>query len=362
MNGQKAAIGGLRVIAAAFIIAVTGCSQNLRGTISPEAEDTFRAEALQTLLEAAGAEEPIVRMHAIEALKDVAPQAGLRAIGANIDNASPPVRFAALMAMGELREKTYLPRIQVRSEDTNPNVALAGIFAMHRLGDESRTSELSEFLLNHPDARVRANAALAIGRLEEPQSIRLLRVALKREQKEVVKSQILESMAMLGSKHAVERLVFSGYSDIPDQRFLAMTSLANAGSREAERLFLFKLEYDNQPEIRLQAARGLAKLGRNDGFDLALAYLLSSRSYSTERQDDPIEQQIPRIRGLAALALEEIGNPEALDALRRAFDERGQSTYVRLAIARAAIRIIDRQRAMSGYLPADGVADETTAR
>ena len=97
------------------------------------------------------------------------------------------------------------------------------------------------------------------------------------------------------------------------------------------------------PEVRLQAARGLALLGYNDGLDLALKYIFFRSPYRVTA-NDPARQQIARVRGLAALALEAMADPSALGALKRAFEASGQSVYVRIAIARAAIRTIDLNR------------------
>ncbi len=326
---------------AATLPLTSGCFGSLRGSLPEREQNSFRSAALDFLKKSAYSDEPVVRMQAIEAMQEIAPREGLKDIEGNIDNGYAGVSFAALMAVGTLKEAEVIERIRTRAEDSDASVKIAAIFALHRLGDQNRTGELSELLLKHRDARVRANAALAIGRLGEPGSARVLHTALKREQKDAVKMQILEALAMLGDSEAIERLRFYGYSAVPDQSALALMLLANAGATEAEELFRYRLGFADQPEIKLQAARGLGKLGHDDGLDLSLAYLFFN-SPDRNRKNDPPEQQITRIRALAALALEAIGSPLALGALRRAFDHEGQPELVRLAIARAALAIMDR--------------------
>lgn len=318
-----------------------GCVGTLREPLSAEAQRSFRDAAMDFLKHAAFCDEPVVRMQAIEAMQEVAPREGLQYIEGNINNGYAGVSFAALMAVGTLREASVLDRVRTLAEDADPNVRIAALYALHRLGDQKRTGELSDFLLKHRDARVRANAALAIGRLKEPGSAHVLNLALRREQKDAVKLQIMEALALLGDKAGIERLRFAGHSAAPDQSALALMFLANAGAEEAEELFRYRLDVADQPEIKLQAARGLGKLGHEDGLDLALAYLFFN-SPDRRRKNDPPEQQITRIRALAALALEAIGSPQALSALQRAFNQPSQSDLVRLAIARAAVAIIDR--------------------
>lgn len=317
-------------------------------------QSRFRALSVQTLREAAFGDDPVLRMQAMEAIQEVAPADAASCIAENVDNGYAGVSFAALMALGDLRRSTaegsarlavanqnrLLQRVRTLAEDRDPNVRIASLYALHAMGDATRTKELADFLLRNADARVRANAALAVGRLRDPSSIPLLHQALKREKKDAVKMQILEALASLGDSHGIERLKFYGFSAVPDQAALALMCLANARTIEAEEMFRIRLRDTDYPEIRLQAARGLGRLGFEDGLETAVRDLFFDRPRRNIANDPP-QQQIARIRALAALALEAIGNPTALGPLWNAFNEPGQSSYVRLAIARAALRLID---------------------
>lgn len=329
-------------ITVALLALGSGCARPvLRGTLTPADQAVFRAECVRLLQDAALGDEPALRMNAIEALAEAAPAEGKRCIELNLENEYAGASFAALMAVGTLREADLLDRVRTRAEHPDANVRIAALFALHRLGDTHRTGELGDYLLNHRDARVRANAALAIGRLGEPSSTVLLHRALKRERKDLPKLQILEALAILGDRYANERLIFDGYSNYPDQATITIGFLANAKSPDAEDLFRERLYASREfPEISLAAARGLGRLGDESGLDLALGYLYFD-SPRRGAPNDPPEQQIARVRGLAALALEAIGNPEALHALREAFRWPGQASYVRVAVARAAIQIMN---------------------
>lgn len=320
----------------------SGCLAPKSAPLPPDQQAQFRAETLDFLVQSATSDEPVLRMQAIEALQDVAPREGLRTIVDNVDNGYAGVSFAALMALGTMRDKHFISQIRTRAEDADPNVRIAALFALHRIGHPERTGELGNYLMTHRDARVRANAALAIGRLGETKSIKLLSTALRREKKDAVKMQIEEALAMLGDNHGTERLLFYGYSAVPDQAALGVMLLANAHSPDAEELFRHRLQFADQPEIKLQAARGLGYLGHGDGYELALAYLRFN-SPDMSRRNDPPAQQVHRIRALAALALEAIGDPAALGALQRAFHQDGQAELVKVAVARAAISLIDRR-------------------
>lgn len=339
-----------------LLFALPGCvAPPGRGSITLEEQVGFRTSAIQVLKEAALCDEPALRMNAIEALGEVAPREGLPCIGLNIENGYAGVSFAAMMTLGSMGNADFIDRILTRAEHPDPNVRIAALYALHRLGDQRRTGELSDYMLNNRDARVRANAALAVGRLREPCSAKLLHRALKRERKDLPKMQITESLALLGDRHATEVLLYQGNSSYPDQATLALMLLGNATCHEAEDLFRDRLCRADFPEVKLAAARGLGRLGYEDGLDVAIGHLWY-RSPRKGWDNDPAEQQIARTRGLAALALEAIGSPEALKSLKAAFESEDQPLYVRLTIARAAIRIIDKQKKLSAvsYQPSTG--------
>lgn len=353
MNGHPAAAAPIRpspTFLTSLLALCTGCLGPPHGSLSPAERLGFRAVAIKALEEAAFGDSPAQRMQAIEAFKEVAPQDGMEllAIPLNIENEYAGVSFAALMAAGEIGAAELMDQVRTRAESPDPHVKIGALFALHRLGSTGRTGELAQFLLHHPEARVRANAALAIGRLGGTQHVELLKMALRREQKTAAKLQILESLAFMSDADATNRLMFDGYSEYPDQAAVALMMLANARSPAAENLFWTRLQKETDfPEIQLQAARGLAHLGYNDGFGLALRHLFFNSPKHVDARDTA-GRQIERVRGMAALALEAMAEPASLAALKKAFKAPLQSAYVRLAVARAAIRTIDRVRDLSG--------------
>ncbi len=337
---------------AVLLMAMTGCAAPKPQPLPPEHHDSFRQAAIECLEAAAFSDSPALRMHAIEAFKEVAPEEGMGrlAIPLNIENEYPGASFAALAAVGEIRprmDEALLDLIRTRAESQDKHVRMAALFALHRLGDPTRTSELATFLLDDPDPKVRANAALLIGRLGEKKHVRLLRKALRHERKTLPMLQILESLAGLGDGHAITRLMQDGYSAVPEQSAVGLMMLANAQRHEAEDIFRFKLHAGEEPEVRLQAARGLARLGYCDGREIALRELNFNAPRPGIRHDPP-QRQIERIRGLAALVLDTIADPETLGNIKAAFDDPHQPEYVRVALARAAIRVIDSAAGLAG--------------
>ncbi|MCB9857806.1 MAG: HEAT repeat domain-containing protein [Phycisphaerales bacterium] len=343
INVRRIERGRLPVVVC-VLTALTGCVQNGGVSVLPKNERAeFRQDCLKVMEDSAFSREPSLRMQAIEAFAAVAPKEGIerKAIPLNIENKYSGIVFASLMAAGDTNSRQFDELARTRSESQDKNVRIAALFALHQFGDRSRTGELAQLLLNDPDETVRANAALAIGRMHDPRMIKVLREALRREKKELPRMQILEGLAILGDEKAIERLMFVGRSAIPQDAGIALMMLANAKAPDAEELFWVRLQDAEVPEVRVLAIRGLAGLGKSEVRPLAVEYL-NFNSPDRSIPHDPPEQQIKRIRGIAALALEELADPMALEPLKRAFYATGQTEYVRLAVARAAVRTIDK--------------------
>ncbi|MCZ6681870.1 MAG: HEAT repeat domain-containing protein [Planctomycetota bacterium] len=339
---------GIRARSTSVIAAICLCSGcnllnlNVLQTIPIEEKISFRAEAVQFLRESAFSSDPIVTMQTLEALQEVAPHENPTYMVENLYTGHTGVTFAALMALGTLERTEFLEEYRIKAEDANPNVRIAAIYAMHRCGDKSRTGELPTFLMQHKKARVRANAALAIGRLGVPSAVKLLRRAMRNEKKTIVRNNIHEALLIHGDPQIERTIIQRGHSSLPLQAAEALMMLANARCQAADDVFRNRLVRAEHPEIKLEAARGLGRLGEADHYTLDLsARHLFFKSPRHDYKEDPRDQQIRRVRGLAALALEAIESPEALAALRAAFTVKDQSEAVKVAIARAAIRIID---------------------
>jgi hypothetical protein len=60
--------------------------QSERRALPANEQEQFRASAVKVLKDSAFNDEPVIRMHAIEAFQDVAPREGIPCIEANIEN------------------------------------------------------------------------------------------------------------------------------------------------------------------------------------------------------------------------------------------------------------------------------------
>jgi len=317
---------------------IGGCERAGWQEPPPGEQGRLEERATHFLLTSTGDPSPLAAVHAIEALQETAPTPGRARIRACLKDETPPVRFAALLALGIMGDRESIEIFRACAEDNDRTVRIAAIFAMHRAGDTSRTGELSTLLFSDPDQQVRATAAMAIGLLGDPKAMKVLNVAQK-DKSELVRLQCIKSMALLGDKKATRSLIFEAHSGSGPKMVDAIMSLASTRTEAAEELFEYRLKEGPYDEVRLASACGLGRLGKADGYALALQMLAYQAEPAKTSRDDPPAQQEMRMRTLAATALGAIGDRRALEPLARTMDDETQPMTVRIAAARAVLDI-----------------------
>jgi len=315
-----------------------GCIRPTAGGSGGPPGTTIETLAMRTLTGALIESVPVVQVRAIEAMQQVAPQSGGPYFNELLLSTVPPVRFAALMAVGTVRHAAARERVAALLNDPNPSVQVGAIFALHRLGDTRQTTKLSVFLLNHTDAGVRANAAMALGRLGEKGAIPTLEQGL-RDREESVRLQVMESLVLLGDKKSTGRLGFVALSSTGQKMVFALLALRNSNQREVIDVFIEQFTRGIYDEVKLAAAAGLGRFGRRDGLSFALDRF--QRFTPHPGGADTPEQQVIRVKTLAALAIEECGDPSALDVLDRMLRS-DDDISIRVAAARTAISLLHR--------------------
>lgn len=324
-----------RFLAAAAWLALTGCvDQTVRLHPGEQIELRRRAESL--LLRAAQSSDPEVATNAIEALVQVAPRDGLSRFREALRSDVPMLRFAGCLACGEVRDRAAGEAIRRLLDDPNPRVRLGAAYAAYRLGDLNQAAILARTLSENPDEGLRADAAWLIGRLQEPAAAKRLRYALREkinEKSSKVTVQTFAALAACGDDAALDRVIAFVQGD-PISRLLALQCLSELGHERGREALTYVLrDPEEYLEARLLAARGLGRLRSNLGFKLAMD---STRFTSSDREDP---EQTSRVRRLAAMALGDIGDPAALEALRN-LAENATDPRIQVAASYAICRIV----------------------
>ncbi len=312
MNTCALATPGLRRTPALFLAGMTtvllcGC-QSSAAQVSPTREAPLARRALTLLRAAAKYDDPIVRANAIEALADVDPRASIELFRAAAAAESKLVRYAGLVALGDIRDRDSLVVLRRLLKASDAHVRIGAAYATYRCGRSGAARVLVDALNDSPDEKVRADAAYLIGKLGEKKAVKRLKLALRREKTSYVQVHIVSALAMLGDEESIDALIYYTQSDITS-RLIALQTLDRLAVSRA-RPALHRLLDDKQTylQIRLLAARALARLNDRKGYDLAV----QSLSRTGQNADETMQ-----IRVNAALALGAMRQSKALPLLEK---------------------------------------------
>lgn len=324
-------------------LAVTGCadpSMSSSGVQRPASDAELRELAAAYVRRGLRyPENPAVRAQAVEACEQVLGSDAPMLIRDALSDEHPGVRFAACMALGRLKHAESLPRLREMLNDPDPSVRAGVYFALERMGDYSHRVAWRDLARRHEDPAVRRNAVMALGRLGDPKVVPLLRVAADADKDEGVRVQAMEGLALLGDRDVVAHLLRDALAGQGRQVF-ALLTLGRVHDDRVGPALRARLESSEYLESRLAAARSLAEQGSPAGFKLALN-ALNWNDPKPDLPDDPPANQVMRIQSMAAMALGQIGDRRALDALCRRM-QTNEDSRVQLAAATAILMILDR--------------------
>ena len=294
----------------------------------------LQAAARRELRSALRSTDELVRAHALESIADVAPADPAPLVLPSLDDPSPLVRKAAAMTAGRLkiaaahdglvRLVTTATPTADPSDPNQPTYALqarmADIFALHQLGDTRWSHELER---TADDARpqIRGDTALILELIGNTSAAPILYQMMKHDRVPNVRLQAAEALWRLGDGRGEDTLVQATVSSYASDRMVALLALAGPRDRRVLRN-VFGLLTDDYPEVALVAARAAGQLGNDAGVGVAERGAASA---------DPMQ------RSLAALALGDIGRSDSQPVLAKLIGD--DHADVRLTAAAALLEI-----------------------
>lgn len=297
---------------------LAGCNAPEMTTKMPVLDQAhLRQRALDFLHRAARGEIDVVASNAIESLVEIDPEGAARHFRAALTSEIAMIRFAGCVALGDIRDCGAAKRIRKRLTDTNEQVRLGAAFALFICGDRQQGHLLRRALRDGSDENIRATAAMLMGRIGEPPAVHELRLAAD-DDSTMVNMQALASMALLGDDESIDRLIQYAQGETI-MRILALSTMVELADERTTEALLYRLRLkypDEYLQHRLVAARALGRLGRNDGYELAMKSLsFGPHNAPSEMSADEKREEVTRVRSLAALALGDIGDERALSVL-----------------------------------------------
>jgi len=286
--------------------------------VETEADASLAADARDVVIDAADAEDPQRRTNAAEAAEGRARPI----LAALLRDEDPIVRFAAAMAVGRSRVAggDVAAALAEMLRGQSPNGRVAAVFALHRLGER----QFSQYLVDASraeDAVVRGHAALALGLTGEPSAAEVLRPMLI-DKDATVRLMAAEALWRLGDEAGRKALLEWSVSAFVDDNVIATLALGAHRDPSVIAVLQGKLT-DDYEEVRLAAARALGRIGSDAGYGVALRLAGAEDA---------------RQRGMAALALGDIGRLDAQPVLARLLRE-DPSADVRLHAAAALLQL-----------------------
>jgi HEAT repeat protein len=297
-------------------------------TLAAPANAQAQADATQLLRAASVSSWAALRAHAIEAsirnpklLAELAPAA--------LADENRGVRFVACMSISEAKLTALADRVEPLLRDESPSVQAAAMLALARCGRKINLTPLAS-MIGDNDPEIRANAYLVLGELGERSAVPMIRESLGKGMRlinpmrvRLVDLAAAEALVKLGDDAEIEPIRAALFTP-PEQSELTIVACDSIGRLHdevarpmLERLLSTGANAERSPEIRLSAARALAKLGAKQG-PAAIA-----REY--------VKHADPRIRTLAATLLGEIGGSEATAALRALLSDENPAVQVAAA-------------------------------
>ena len=277
--------------------------------------------------------DELVRAHALETVADVAPADAAALVLPAFNDPSLLVRKAAAMTAGRLKLAAAHDRLlrmaasNAVTDPADPNqptyaiqARMAAIFALHQLGDTRYSHELERTAFDGRP-QIRGDTALILELIGNTSAVPILYPMMKRDSSPNVRLQAAEALWKLGDARSEDVLVQATVSSFASDRMIAL--LALAGPRDQRALgHIEGMLTDDYPEVSLVAARAAGLLGSDAGVGVA---------ERGTRSSDPMQ------RSLAALALGDIGRADSQRILAKLLDD--DQPEVRLAAAGALLEI-----------------------
>ncbi len=236
--------------------------------------------------------------------------------------AERPVDEPALEAEPHLDAEAVERLTLMLAQNGSFKVRATAAVALGRLGDPRGTPALMSALTTDPHYAVRAAAASALGRVQESQSVHALLRALD-DDDPMVRAQAREALFAFHSVRHIDAFEAAADSDDPRWRRAAVTAYGDvlrAGHDRAGGVIVSALGDDDE-EVREIAQRALSSLGH----ERALPLLLQGLSYVNA----PVRATSAR---MLAKSADERAVPALLEALRRSEETEGVRSALREAI------------------------------
>jgi len=243
-------------------------------------------------------------------------------------NEKPQIREACARILGDKGDRTALSHLMGAVDEEDENVRYEIISSIGDFRDRASIETLIKVLLNDPCAKIRAEAAYALGETGDKEALWSL-IEATGDKDEKVREWTAYSLGKLKDKTATGKLILLMEEDSCEKvRSNAAWALGSTGDMEATEPLIKAMKNDSSPRVRANAAYALGIIGEVWAVDPLIITL-------EEDKDD-------QVRANAAHALGQLQNYRAIESLLKTL-EKDEDPLVRQQAAYALGWIDDRE-------------------
>jgi HEAT repeat protein len=287
-----------------FIAALQDDNDDVRQVAAEILGDIGNPHAVAPLIAALGDGETELGRKAFEALLKIG-RSAVEPLIAALRDQDQYVREAAARALGRLDDSRAVEPLVAVLRDNYSSVRKAAAWALGMLGD-LRAVEPLLTALQDPDRIVREAAVGALGELGDFRATEPL-IAVLRDKDWYVRLTAAQALGKLGNPRIVEILIATLGNDDRDERLLAAVALREIADPRAVEPLIGTLQ-DKDGAVRRAAVLALGRIGDSRAVEPLIDAL--------QDQDKNTQAKL-YVQEAAAVALEQIGTPKALNALRK---------------------------------------------
>jgi len=315
-----------------MILACTACTEQQTGALNLGSAggqnariQALKPQAVMILQQGLNSPSAKIRTHAIEVAAETGQKETLGTITKLTTDSIVPVRFAAVVALGDMKCGKCEQTIRKSLNDPDVNVRIAASYSLVKLGKKDYVAQLLA-ATKSTDQTVRANAALLIGKLDNPDHIPLLyEVMTAQDSVTKVRMQAVESIARLGDERMYRSKLWAlQISKFADDRVMGIRGMGALNSQESREAIQTMLQ-DDIVEVRLAAAEQLARLGDFSGEEEVWTYF----------QGTPDLNKADIANGMAVMAIGHLQTDRLNAYLGQALNS--QNPYIQLLAAQSVL-------------------------
>jgi HEAT repeat protein len=233
--------------------------------LSTEGEDLRDAVAeppsiplLQAGLRSPATLDRLAAVHSAALAHDVKAVPFLRGVLLRLDEPTR-LRAAAALALGRIGDELGVSALSEALKDPMPAVRYAAALALGRIPADGVATRLERVLRTDPDWQPRYAATISLGRTRRPFVATVLAEALREDASWQVRQQAARSLQDIGTPHAAALLVGALRDLEPTVRAAAGTALGEIGSPEQLRRLSEALKIETDPAVRSVFASALRR-------------------------------------------------------------------------------------------------------